>query len=89
MFADEGDVPLGETNQEEGIGTRLALNKQDWDNVTAEDLFAIFSSLLKGEHVVTKVEIYPSLFGIERMEKDSRYGPPKEIFNDEQEVLKK
>ena len=88
MFDDAAEVPLGETNKED-VGKRLALNKQDWDNITAEDLFAIFSTLTKSDHLVTKIEIYPSLFGIERMAHDSRYGPPKEIFNDEEDVLKK
>ena len=52
----------------------------DWDNVTAVDLLALFTSLCKGEMFITKVEIYPSLFGLEQMKKDTIYGPPKEIL---------
>jgi hypothetical protein len=37
----------------------------DWDNLTAVDILALFTSMCKGDMVVTKVEIYPSLFGIE------------------------
>ena len=66
---------------EEGVGRRLALNKMDWDTISAIDLLALFSSLCSGDKVVHKVEIYPSLFGIERMKRDSIYGPPAEIFD--------
>lgn len=30
--------------------------------------------------MLEKVQIYPSLYGIEQMKKDSLYGPPKEMF---------
>ena len=30
--------------------------------------------------MVEKVEIHPSKFGLERMERDTLYGPPKEMF---------
>lgn len=33
--------------------------------------------------IITKVEIYPSQFGIEQMKKDALYGPSKEIFDAE------
>jgi hypothetical protein len=36
----------------------------DWDNLNAVDILAIFSSLCKGDMLVKKVEIYPSLYGI-------------------------
>lgn len=55
----------------------------DWDNLNATDILAIFSSLCKGgDMFVTKVEIYPSLFGLEQMKKDSIYGPPKDLFEE-------
>lgn len=53
----------------------------DWDNINAVDILAIFNSLCKGDMVVLKVDIYPSLYGIEQMEKDTLYGPPKELFD--------
>jgi hypothetical protein len=80
MWDGDADIPYGETTNEEGIGKRLALNKMDWDNISALDLLALFSSLSKGDVVVYKVEIYPSLFGLEKMKHDSLMGPPKEIF---------
>ena len=30
--------------------------------------------------IIEKVEIYPSKFGKEQMERDILYGPPKEMF---------
>ena len=71
------------------IGTRLALQNMDWDNLTAVDILAMFSSLCKGDMLVTKAEIYPSLFGLEKMKNDTLYGPPKEVFVDDEEVAKK
>ena len=53
----------------------------DWDALNATDILALFNSLCKGDMFVTKVEIYPSLFGLEQMKKDSMYGPPKELFD--------
>lgn len=54
----------------------------DWDNLTATDLLSLFTSLCKGDMFIEKVEIYPSLFGIEQMKKDSLYGPPKDILDE-------
>lgn len=41
------------------------MNKMDWDVVSAIDILALFSSLCTGEKIVEKVEIFPSLYGIE------------------------
>ena len=45
MWDADNDIPYGETNGQEGIGNRLALNKMDWDNISALDLMAVFNSL--------------------------------------------
>ena len=37
------------------IGKRLALTNIDWDNITAVDILALFSSLCKGDMFVEKV----------------------------------
>ena len=50
--------------EEVEVGHRLALQMMDWDNLNAVDILAIFSSLCKGDMLVKKVEIYPSLYGI-------------------------
>ena len=80
MWDENQGIPYGETVEEENLGKRIALNKMDWDVVTAVDLLALFTSLCKGDKIVKRVEIYPSLFGLEKMKQDSMYGPPKEIF---------
>jgi hypothetical protein len=49
----------------------------DWDNISALDILALFTSFCKGEMAIYKVEIYPSLFGLEQMKNDAIYGPPK------------
>ncbi len=71
------------------IGKRLALTNVDWDNLNAVDLLALFTSLCKGDMLVTKVEIYPSLFGLEQMKNDSLYGPPKEMLDEAEMKMKK
>jgi hypothetical protein len=81
LWDEEADIPYGETVEEENLGKRIALNKMDWDVVSATDLFALFSSLCTGDKIIKKVDIYPSLFGIEKMKEDNMYGPPKEIFD--------
>ena len=49
----------------------------------------MFSSFCKGgDMVVSRVDIYPSLYGIEQMKHDTLYGPPKQLF-DESGVGKK
>ncbi|KAL1991187.1 hypothetical protein VTN49DRAFT_5691 [Thermomyces lanuginosus] len=67
------DVPLGE------VTNRVAVVNLDWDNIRAEDLFAVFSSFTTTGRVL-RVTIYPSEFGKQRMEREEIEGPPKEIF---------
>ena len=53
MEMDENkDIPYGETVEEDNLGTRLALNKMDWDTVSATDLLALFSTLCSGDKIV-------------------------------------
>jgi hypothetical protein len=77
--SDKNDV--GDAPEEIVVGKRLALMDMDWDNMTAEDIFALFNSFCKGQMLVKKIAIYPSLYGIEQMKKDALYGPPKELYN--------
>lgn len=77
----EAEVPYEEANDDSAVGKRLALNMLDWDLITASDILAMLRSLCSGDKIVQKVQIYPSLFGLEQMKKDSLYGPPKEIFD--------
>jgi len=76
IWSAKDEAKLVKSDSEIQIGKRLALTNMDWDNITAVDILALFSSLCKGDMFVEKVEIYPSLFGLEQMKKDSMYGPP-------------
>ncbi|CAE6506694.1 unnamed protein product [Rhizoctonia solani] len=62
--------------------SRLAAVNLDWDHVTAAHLFRVTTSVLPtgGKGKVLQVTVYPSDFGRERMEKEEREGPPKELF---------
>ena len=72
---------IGEERESLDVGKRLAVMDLDWDNLTAQDIFAIFNSFCKGEMLIEKVSIFPSLYGIQQMKNDSIYGPPKELYN--------
>ncbi|KAL5641478.1 hypothetical protein ACGC1H_001831 [Rhizoctonia solani] len=62
--------------------SRLAAVNLDWDHVTAAHLFRVAASALPegGKAKVLRVTVYPSDFGRERMEREEREGPPKELF---------
>ncbi|KDN42977.1 hypothetical protein RSAG8_06503, partial [Rhizoctonia solani AG-8 WAC10335] len=62
--------------------SRLAAVNLDWDHVTAAHLFRVAASVLPegGKAKVLRVTVYPSDFGRERMEREEREGPPKELF---------
>ena len=62
-------------------GKRIAVKQLDWDSISAIDLFSLFQSFCnKASMGIEKVEIFPSKFGKEAMERDVLYGPPKEMF---------
>lgn len=67
-------VPMGEPS------SRLAVVNMDWDNIRAVDLMAVFSSFTPGNGRISKISVYPSEFGKERMAREEMEGPPKEIF---------
>ncbi len=54
VWDDDADIPYVD-GDDDGVGTRIALNKMDWDLVTATDLLAMFKSLCSGDKVITKV----------------------------------
>lgn len=87
---EDGQLAQAEEVEDLEAGHRLALTNMDWDNLNATDILALFTSLCKGDMIIEKVEIYPSLFGLEQMKKDTLYGPPKELFlNEEEKRIKK
>ena len=52
----------------------LAVMNMDWSHVRAVDIFAVVSSFT-APGSVKSVKVYASDFGIERMEKEERFGP--------------
>ncbi|QRV76084.1 pre-rRNA-processing protein ESF1 [Ceratobasidium sp. AG-Ba] len=62
--------------------SRIAAVNLDWDHVTAAHLFKVAASVLPSasSSKVLRVAVYPSDFGRERMEREEREGPPKELF---------
>ena len=66
------------------VGKRIAVTNLDWDTINATDLLVLFSSFVRAQNKggsIVKVQIYPSLFGIEQMKKERVEGPPKEMFS--------
>lgn len=85
MWSENEETEQQQEEENVEVGKRLALTNMDWDNVTAVDLFALFSSFCKGDMMITKVEILPSLYGLEQMKNDSLFGPKKDIFDKKEE----
>lgn len=73
--AQGGEIPKGE------VTSRIAVVNLDWDNMRAADLMAVFTSFLPAAGRLSKVSVYPSDFGKERMEREEMEGPPKDIFS--------
>ncbi|KAG9439062.1 hypothetical protein H6P81_019227 [Aristolochia fimbriata] len=61
---------------------RLAIVNMDWSHVKAVDLYVLLSSFLPKGGQLLSVAIYPSEFGLQRMEYEAIHGPA-DIFDDE------
>lgn len=59
----------------ESSSSKLALLNYDWMHIHAEDLMILFNSLKPKEGIIKKVVVYPSEFGLKRMEKENLEGP--------------
>ncbi|KAF2271350.1 uncharacterized protein EI97DRAFT_437939 [Westerdykella ornata] len=68
------EVPMGE------VTTRLAAVNMDWDNIRASDIMAVANSFVPAGGRILSVVIYPSEFGMERLQREEIEGPPREIF---------
>ncbi|KAI3767825.1 hypothetical protein L2E82_18252 [Cichorium intybus] len=66
---------------------RLAVVNLDWNQIQAVDLFVVLSSFLPKEGQILSVSVYPSEFGLKRMEEEAVRGPVG-LFDDENEKNK-
>ncbi|KAJ3236664.1 pre-rRNA-processing protein esf1 [Chytriomyces hyalinus] len=62
------------------ISRRFAAVNMDWDNIKSRDLYKVFDAFRPKSGALISVSIYKSEFGKERLEREAREGPPKEIF---------
>ncbi|KAI8330502.1 hypothetical protein BC941DRAFT_475610 [Chlamydoabsidia padenii] len=81
----EDEIPQIQQGEET---RRLALVNLDWDKVKSMDIYQVLNGFKPKTGVIERVSIYPSEFGKERIEKEEREGPPKEIFKATTEINK-
>jgi hypothetical protein len=74
LAGDDNAVPTGD------ISSRLAAVNMDWDNIRASDIMAVANSFVPADGRILNVVIYPSEFGMERMQREEIEGPPRAIF---------
>ncbi|KAL5113318.1 pre-rRNA-processing protein esf1 [Pleosporales sp. CAS-2024a] len=67
-------VPTGD------ISARLAAVNMDWDNMRAIDIMGVATSFVPPGGRILNVVIYPSEFGMERLQREEMEGPPRAIF---------
>eukprot|EP00698_Gefionella_okellyi_P009676 TRINITY_DN2478_c0_g3_i2.p1 TRINITY_DN2478_c0_g3~~TRINITY_DN2478_c0_g3_i2.p1 ORF type:complete len:492 (+),score=129.11 TRINITY_DN2478_c0_g3_i2:933-2408(+) len=72
-FMEESDASsILETDEET---KRLAVMNCDWDNVKSTDILVLLQSFVPAGGSVKRVSIYPSHFGLERMQRENEHGP--------------
>ncbi|CCF58542.1 hypothetical protein KAFR_0E03910 [Kazachstania africana CBS 2517] len=77
----ESEVEIENTKPETGDASKtLAVVNLDWDHVKSADLMVTFSSFVPKGGKISRICIYPSEFGKERLQREEVEGPPKELF---------
>ncbi|DBA79259.1 TPA: hypothetical protein ACH3X1_009072 [Trebouxia sp. C0004] len=56
---------------------RLAIVDLDWDNIRAVDLLAVLRSFLGKGQTIRGVTVYPSDFGLQKMQEEAAVGPQR------------
>ncbi|KAH7394928.1 hypothetical protein DE146DRAFT_615272 [Phaeosphaeria sp. MPI-PUGE-AT-0046c] len=74
LAGENNAVPTGD------ISSRLAAVNMDWDNMRAIDIMGVANSFVPAGGRILNVIIYPSDFGMERLQREEIEGPPREIF---------
>ena len=64
-----------ETIPESDETNRLAIVDLDWDKIRAVDILAVLRSFLTSSRAITGVTVYPSDFGLQKMQEEAAVGP--------------
>lgn len=80
-FNEQESIPRGEATK------RIAILNCDWESTSAQDLYALVSSCVPSSGKLERVSIYPSKFGMEKMQQEEVEGMPKSLWKDEVQDL--